>query len=367
VSSQETGVRRQETGRGTATASYPLPLIELKDVKTHFFLREGTVRALDGVSFQINRGEALGVVGESGCGKSVTAQAILRIVPEPGKIVEGEITLHRYGAAHAGNGRGHANVAGSVAGTVKLTDLDPRGPAIRAIRGAEIAMVFQEPMTSFSPVHSIGYQIMEAIILHQKVNKKQARERAIEILARVGMPRPHQAVDAYTHQLSGGQRQRAMIAMALSCNPSLLIADEPTTALDVTTQAQILDLLRHLQDELGMAIMFITHDLGVIAEMTKRVVVMYLGKVVEQADVDTLFHDPKHPYTRALINSVPRLGMMHGLLQPIEGSVPDPYNIPRGCSFHPRCPSFMPGRCDVDEPQWTALSADHQVRCHLYE
>jgi oligopeptide/dipeptide ABC transporter ATP-binding protein len=228
-------------------------------------------------------------------------------------------------------------------------------------------MIFQEPMTSFSPVHSIGYQIMEAIILHQKVNKKQARERAIEILARVGMPRPHQAVDAYTHQLSGGQRQRAMIAMALSCNPSLLIADEPTTALDVTTQAQILDLLRHLQDELGMAIMFITHDLGVIAEMTKRVVVMYLGRVVEQADVDTLFHDPKHPYTRALINSVPRLGMAQGMLQPIEGSVPDPYNIPPGCAFSPRCPSFMPGRCDVAEPQWIPLSADHQVRCHLYE
>ena len=349
----------------------PLPLIEVKDVKTHFFLREGTVRALDGVSFQINRGEALGVVGESGCGKSVTAQAILRIVPEPGKILEGEITLHRYpdGAGQQNGGtNGHTNASGANgSSTVRLTDLDARGPAIRAIRGAEIAMIFQEPMTSFSPVHTVGYQIMEAIILHQKVNKKQARERAIEILARVGMPRPHQAVDAYTHQLSGGQRQRAMIAMALSCNPSLLIADEPTTALDVTTQAQILDLLRQLQDELGMAIMFITHDLGVIAEMTKRVVVMYLGKVVEQADVDTLFHDPKHPYTRALINSVPRLGMMQGMLQPIEGSVPDPYNIPRGCAFHPRCPSFIPGRCDVVEPQWTPLSAHHQVRCHLYE
>jgi oligopeptide/dipeptide ABC transporter ATP-binding protein len=332
-------------------------LIELKNVKTHFYLREGTVRALDGVSFEIARGEALGVVGESGCGKSVTAQAILRIVPDPGKIVEGEITLHRQPST---NGQTNGN------GTVKLTDLDPRGPAIRAIRGAEIAMVFQEPMTSFSPVHTIGYQIMEAIILHQKVAKKQARERAVEILARVGMPRPHQTVDAYTHQLSGGQRQRAMIAMALSCNPSLLIADEPTTALDVTTQAQILDLLRHLQDELGMAIMFITHDLGVIAEMTKRVVVMYLGKVVESADVDTLFHDPHHPYTKALIASVPRLGMTSGLLQPIEGSVPDPYNIPKGCAFHPRCPSFIPGTCDVVEPEWIAIAPNHHVRCHLY-
>jgi oligopeptide/dipeptide ABC transporter ATP-binding protein len=349
--SQESGVRSQE---GSAASGPPdAPLISIRDLKTYFFLREGTVRALDGVSFDIARGEALGVVGESGCGKSVTAQAILRIVPEPGKIVDGEITLYRQPASNGDN-------------VVKLTDLDPRGPAIRAIRGAEIAMIFQEPMTSFSPVHSIGYQIMEAITLHQKVNKGEARARAVEILARVGMPRPHQAVDAYPHQISGGQRQRAMIAMALSCNPSLLIADEPTTALDVTTQAQILDLLRHLQDDLGMAIMFITHDLGVIAEMTKRVVVMYLGRVVESADVDTLFHDPHHPYTRALINSVPRLGMISGLLQPIEGSVPDPYNVPAGCAFHPRCPSFIPGRCDVVEPEWIAITPNHHVRCHLY-
>src|SRR3954469_18582828 len=333
-------------------------LIELKNVRTHFYLREGTVKALDGVSFEIDRGEALGVVGESGCGKSVTAQAILRIVPEPGKLLDGEITFFRHQAANGTPARVEA---------VKLTDLDPRGPAIRAIRGAEIAMVFQEPMTSFSPVHTVGFQICEAIILHQKVNKKQARERAIEILARVGMPRPRQVIDTYPHQLSGGQRQRAMIAMALSCNPSLLIADEPTTALDVTTQAQILDLMRHLQDELGMAIMFITHDLGVIAEMTKRVVVMYLGKVVEEADVDTLFHAPAHPYTQALLTSVPRLGVTSGLLQPIEGSVPDPYNIPRGCPFYPRCPSFMAGRCDVVEPEWTMLTPKHHVRCHLYE
>jgi len=356
VRSHEPGAGSQQVARSADPTDNRL--IELRDVKTHFYLREGTVRALDGVSFEIDRGEALGVVGESGCGKSVTAQAILRIVPEPGKLIDGEITLFRH---HAANGQ-----AASV-DQVKLTDLDPRGPTIRAIRGAEIAMVFQEPMTSFSPVHTIGFQIIEAIVLHQKVNKKQARERAIEILARVGMPRPKQAVDSYPHQLSGGQRQRAMIAMALSCNPSLLIADEPTTALDVTTQAQILDLLRHLQDELGMAIMFITHDLGVIAEMTKRVVVMYLGKVVESTDVDTLFHDPHHPYTKALINSVPRLGMTAGMLQPIEGAVPDPYNIPRGCAFHPRCPSFMPGRCDVVEPEWTMLTPKHHVRCHLYE
>jgi peptide/nickel transport system ATP-binding protein len=332
-------------------------LVEIRDLKTYFFLREGTVRALDGVSFEINRGESLGVVGESGCGKSVTAQALLRIVPQPGKIVGGEITLYRQRPA---NGQPAATEA------VRLTDLDPQGAQIRAIRGAEIAMVFQEPMTSLSPVHTIGAQIMEAIVLHQDVNREQARARAIEMLARVGMPRPQQVVDSYPHQISGGQRQRAMIAMALSCNPSLLIADEPTTALDVTTQAQILDLMRHLQEELGMAIMFITHDLGVIAEMTRRVVVMYLGKVVESADVDTLFHDPAHPYTRALLSSVPRLGLTAGELQSIEGTVPDPYNIPRGCPFHPRCPRVIPGRCDVVEPAWTAVGEKHHVRCHLY-
>ncbi len=334
------------------SALNPQPLLEVKDLKTYFFLREGTVRALDGVSFAIDRGEALGVVGESGCGKSVTAQAILRIVPAPGKIVDGEITLYQ----------------GATGGTtpIRLTELDPHGSRIRAIRGGEIAMVFQEPMTSLSPVHTVGAQIVEAIMLHQSVDRTEARARTIEILSRVGMPRPQQVVDAYPHQLSGGQRQRAMIAMALSCNPSLLIADEPTTALDVTTQAQILDLMRHLQDELGMAIMFITHDLGVIAEMTTRVVVMYLGKVVEEADVDTLFHEPAHPYTRALLNSVPKLGMTSGALQPIEGSVPDPYNIPRGCPFHPRCPAFMPGKCDVAEPAWTQVGQRHYARCHLY-
>src|SRR5262249_22226817 len=225
-------------------APVPEPLVELRDVKTYFFLREGTVKALDGVTFDIRRGESLGVVGESGCGKSVTAQAILRIVPDPGKIVGGEIVLHQ-----------RENGATT---PVRLTDLDPQGRQIRAIRGAEVAMVFQEPMTSLSPVHTVGAQIMEAIVLHQQVDRTEARARAIEMLAHVGMPRPQQVVDAYPHQLSGGQRQRAMIAMALSCNPSLLIADEPTTALDVTTQAQILDLMRRLQGELRMAIIFIT-------------------------------------------------------------------------------------------------------------
>lgn len=332
-------------------------LIEVKNLKTYFFLEEGTVRAVDGASFSIGRGEALGVVGESGCGKSVTAQAILRIVPSPGRIVEGEIVYHRRKRGENGS---------SLTEEVRLTDLDAHGAEIRAIRGAEIAMVFQEPMTSLSPVHTIGAQIIEALMLHQHLGKLEAREKAIEMLSRVGMPKPAQNIDSYPHQLSGGMRQRAMIAMALSCNPRLLIADEPTTALDVTTQAVILDLMRHLQQDLGMAIMFITHDLGVIAEMTKRVVVMYLGKVVECADVDSLFYEPQHPYTRALLNSIPRLGVKTALLRPIEGAVPDPYNIPPGCPFHPRCGSYIAGRCDKEEPAWVTVAAGHQVGCHLY-
>jgi len=333
-------------------------LVEVKDLKTYFFLEEGIVRAVDGATFSLRRGETLGVVGESGCGKSVTAQSILRIVPNPGRIVSGEIVYHRQ---YRSNG-------GPVSTEdILLTKLNPHGREIRAIRGAEIAMVFQEPMTSLSPVHTIGDQIMEVFILHQRLSKRQAREHTLEILSRVGMPKPNQTVDSYPHQLSGGMRQRAMIAMALSCNPSLLIADEPTTALDVTTQAQVLDLMRRLQQEIGMAIMFITHDLGVIAEMCDRVVVMYLGKVVESADVDPMFHDPKHPYVRALLRSVPSVSARSGRrLAPIEGSVPDPYNTPPGCPFHPRCADAKPGLCDVDEPQWIPVGREHYVRCHLY-
>jgi oligopeptide/dipeptide ABC transporter ATP-binding protein len=333
-------------------------LVEVKDLRTYFHLEEGTVRAVDGASFSLMRAGTLGVVGESGCGKSVTAQSILRIVPEPGRILDGEIIYHRR---RAGNG------SSSLTEDIVLTDLNPHGPEIRAIRGAEIAMVFQEPMTSLSPVHTIGEQIMEVYILHEGLSKSQARERSVDILSRVGMPKPSQTIDSYPHQLSGGMRQRAMIAMALSCSPSLLIADEPTTALDVTTQAQVLDLMRRLQHEIGMAIMFITHDLGVIAEMCDRVVVMYLGKVVESADVDAVFHDPKHPYVRALLRSIPRVSARSTKrLEPIEGSVPDPYNTPPGCPFHPRCPSAIAGRCNVAEPEWTLLGPEHYARCHLY-
>src|SRR5512136_2984843 len=300
-------------------------LLEIQNLKTWFFLDEGTVRAIDGVDFNMWRGQTLGVVGESGCGKSVTERSILRIVPKPGRIVEGEITLHR--APESGNGSTPTEL-------VKLTDLNPAGAAIRSIRGCEIAMVPQEPMTSLSPVHTIGNQIMEAIVLHQKVGKAAALAKAIEMLDLVGFPQPKQRIDAYPHQLSGGLRQRAVIALALSCHPSLLIADEPTTALDVTTEAQILRLMRSLQKELGMAIMYITHNLGVVAQMTERVIVMYMGKVVEEGDVDTIFHSSLHPYTSALLRSIPRLGVKtreQARLETIKGTVPDPYSIPKGC------------------------------------
>jgi len=332
------------------------PLVEVRDVKVYFFLDEGTVHAVEGVTFDIARGKTLGVVGESGCGKSVTSQAIMRIVPSPGEIVAGDVFYYRYGQD------------GSVE-KVELTKLDARGSEIRSIRGNEIAKIFQEPMTSLSPVHTIGNQIMEAITLHQKVGKEEAREKAIEMLSLVGLPQPQQRIDYYAHQLSGGMRQRAMIAMALSCNPSLLIADEPTTALDVTTEAQILELMKGLQEEFGMAIMFITHNLGVIAEMCDDVVVMYLGKEVELASVDETFYEPYHPYTRDLLRSIPRIGTKTGArLHVISGSVPDPYNIPQGCPYHPRCPEFMPGKCDVDrEIPFFEIKANHWARCLLYE
>jgi oligopeptide/dipeptide ABC transporter ATP-binding protein len=332
------------------------PLIEVRDIKVYFYLDEGTVRAVEGVSFDIARGKTLGVVGESGCGKSVTSQAIMQIVPPPGEILEGKVYFYRY------------DEDGS-AEKIDITALDSRGQEIRDIRGAEIAKIFQEPMTSLSPVHTIGNQIMEAIILHQKVSKEEARAKAVEMLGYVGLPQPELRVDAYPHQLSGGMRQRAMIAMALSCRPSLLIADEPTTALDVTTEAQILELMKSLQREFGMAIMFITHNLGVIAEMADDVVVMYLGKEVELAPVDDIFYDPYHPYTRALLRSIPRIGRKSTeRLATITGAVPDPYNIPRGCPFHPRCQDFMPGKCDLEvELPYKEVKPDHWVRCWLYE
>lgn len=330
-------------------------LIDVKDLKTHFFLEEGTVRAVDGVSFSIAENRTLGLVGESGCGKSVTAQSILRIVPRPGRIVEGKVTLS------PADGAGELSV---------LSDMDPTGPEIRSIRGKEIAMIFQEPMTSFSPLHTIGNQIIEAIMLHSSLDRDSSREHAIDMLKKVGIPLPERRVDSYPHQLSGGMRQRAMIAMALSCNPRLLIADEPTTAIDVTIQAQILDLMESLQDEYGMSIMFITHDLGVIAEMADHVVVMYWGKIVEETDVDRAFNDPKHPYTRALLRSIPQVGekKQGGRLEAIKGVVPHPFSALKGCPYFPRCPEGKSGVCDVGAPpKLSEIDKEHKVACVLYQ
>jgi peptide/nickel transport system ATP-binding protein len=333
------------------------PLLSVRNLKTYFLQDEGTVKAVDGASFDLYQGRTLGIVGESGCGKSITARSILRIIDRPGRIVEGEILFRRRKALDGGR----------TDEVIDLTKLDPNGQDMRSIRGAEIALVFQEPMSSFSPVHTVGEQIIEAIRLHQQVSRRQARQKAIEMLRLVGIPLPEQRVDQLSNQLSGGLRQRAMIAMALSCHPTLLIADEPTTALDVTTQAQILDLMRRLQREYGMAIMLITHDLGVIAEMTDTVVVMYLGRVVEQASVDEIFYHPKHPYTQALLRSIPRIhSTSRERLASISGAVPHPYNRPSGCPFHPRCAAFMPGVCDQQEPQLQATGEQHLVSCFLY-
>lgn len=326
------------------------PLLSVRNLKTYFFQDEGTVKAVDGATFDVYPGKTLGIVGESGCGKSVTAQSILRIVDAPGKIVEGEIVLTRADGSQ-----------------VELTRLHPDGEEIRAIRGADIGLVFQEPMTSFSPVHTVGSQIIEAVRLHCAVSEKEARQQGIEALRSVGIPKPERRIDEYAFELSGGLRQRAMIAVALSCNPRLLIADEPTTALDVTTQAQILDLLRDLQKERGMAIMLITHNLGVIAEMADDVVVMYLGRVVEQGSVDDIFHNPKHPYTKALLSSIPSIESTPRIKLPtITGSIPHPYNRPSGCPFYPRCESYIRGTCDAQEPELVAVNERQKVSCFLY-
>ena len=333
------------------------PLLSVRDLKTYFSQDEGTVKAVDGVSFDLMPGATLGIVGESGCGKSMTARSILRLVERPGRIVEGEIWFRRP-----------TGVAPDAEPVVDLTKLEPDSDEMRAIRGAEIALIFQEPMSSFSPVHTVGNQIIEVIMLHQRVNRRDARVKAIEMLKRVGVSSPEQRVDQLSNQLSGGLRQRAMIAMALSCHPTLLIADEPTTALDVTTQTQILELMRRLQQEDGMAIMLITHDLGVIAEMASEVAVMYLGRVVEQAPVDDLFYAPRHPYTQALLRSIPRIRSQPGeRLNPIAGAVPHPYARPSGCPFHPRCAKFMAGTCDRQTPVLRPVSDRHTVSCFLYE
>jgi oligopeptide/dipeptide ABC transporter ATP-binding protein len=314
-------------------------LLEVKDLKTYFFLDEGVAKAVDGVSFHVDKGETLGLVGESGCGKSVSALSIMRLIPDPpGKIVGGQIIL------------GGKNV------------LELEDKQVRDIRGNEVSMIFQEPMTSLNPVFTCGSQIEEAVILHQKVSKKEARQKAIEMLGLVGIPAPEQRVREYPHQLSGGMRQRVMIAMALSCNPSLLLADEPTTALDVTIQAQILELLERLQRELHMAVIMITHDLGVIAEVASQVAVMYAGKIVEYAGVQEIFNTPRHPYTQGLLRSIPKLTESKDRLAVIPGMVPNPLAFPQGCKFHPRCPRAI-AECRKAEPDLRELVPDHWVRC----
>ncbi len=329
-------------------------LIEVKNLQVNFYLTQSTVRAVDGVSFTIPKGKTLGIVGESGCGKSVTARAILNMVKHPGRIDSGTITYY-----------------GNPSSPVEITKYNSKSEAMRKLRWGEIAMIFQEPMTSLSPVHTIGNQMVEAIRLHTNVSKKEAEDRSIELFQRVGLPRPASLLKRFRHELSGGMRQRVMIAMALSCNPKLLIADEPTTALDVTTQAQILDLMKSLQEEMGMAIMFITHDLGVIAEMADEVVVMYLGKEVEVAQIDDLFYRSSHPYTQALMRSIPRHDQVVERLETIKGAVPDPTSVPKGCAFHPRCPHYLPEACanpefrEVADHQWSRCARAYEINPSL--
>jgi peptide/nickel transport system ATP-binding protein len=332
--------------------SVPRTIIQVDDLKTYFRTMDGTVRAVDGVTMEVRAGESLGLVGESGCGKSVTAFSIMRLLPKKNsRIVNGKIIFNRGDGAQA----------------VDLATVDPNGELIRSIRGNEIAMIFQEPLTSLSPVHTVGSQIAEAVSLHQNVSQQEAKERAIQMLNAVGIAMPQQRFGEYPHQFSGGMRQRAMIAMALSCHPKMLIADEPTTALDVTIQAQILELMKSLQADMGMSILMITHNLGVIAEMCQRVAVMYMGKIVETGAVRTIFRHPLHPYTGGLIRSIPHLGSrVKDRLTPIPGSVPDPYSIPRGCAFMPRCPAPKTAACQEEVPL-VEIEPGHFVRCVLYQ
>ena len=334
------------------------PVLQVEDLRVQFPLDEGLVRAVDGVSFDVHPGQVVGIVGESGCGKSVTMKAILQIVEPPGRIVGGRILFRNDSES-----------------PVDLARLSPKSAELRAIRGAEIALIPQEPMAAFSPVHSVGEQIIEALRLHERqwrpgsarLSKTEARSMTVDLFRSVGISMPEERIDAYSWQLSGGLRQRAMIAMALSCRPRLLIADEPTTAIDVTTQAQILNLLRDLQRRNGTAIVFITHDLGVIAQMAHYVVVMYLGRVAEEGPVEQIFHAPKHPYTRALLKSIPSVSVAPRTLLPtIAGSIPHPLGRPRGCPFHPRCPDAIPGVCAERVPALRPVGPTQLASCFLY-
>jgi peptide/nickel transport system ATP-binding protein len=326
-------------------------VLEVRDLYVEFHTKLGIVRAVNGVSFEVGRGKVVGIVGESGCGKSITAFSILQLVPPPGLITGGQIVLHPAGKS-----------------PMNLLEYGRNSVAMRAVRGRHVGMIFQEPMTALNPCYTVGDQITEGILLHQTSDPKEAEAQAIDIVERVGLPQPKRLMASFPHQLSGGMRQRAMIALALSCRPDLLLADEPTTALDVTTQAQILDVMRELQNDFGMSIIFVTHNLGVVAQMCDEVAVMYLGRIVEHASIDELFDDPKHPYTRALMRSIPQLGnRQKGRLAAIAGSVPGAYVHIPGCPFHPRCPAAMPGICDTHVPQLLPVGdGSATVSCFLH-
>ena len=324
-------------------------ILQVENLKTYFKLDTGTLKAVDDVTFYLKRNETIGIIGESGCGKSVTAHSILRTVQNPGKVLGGRI-LYDDGS-----------------GPVDLVTCSPDSKAMRKLRGKDISMIFQEPMASLSPVYTIGAQMMEAVLVHQeKKDKKAAKELCMEMLRAVGMPDPEQKYNAYPHQMSGGMRQRVMIAMALACQPQILIADEPTTSLDVTIQAQILDLIREMNEELHSSVLFITHDLGVVSELCDTVIVMYTGHIVEQAPAGELFRDPKHPYTIGLLNAIPVITKDRKPLSTIEGMVPNPTERIKGCSFWPRCPHATE-RCRTVSPPMKQLSEERKVRCWLFE
>lgn len=317
-------------------------LLEVQDLKTYFFTSNGVIPSVDGITFEIKEGETVAIVGESGCGKSITSLSIMGLVSSPGKIVGGAIYFEGKNLLKASK------------------------KEMRAIRGNKISMIFQEPMTSLNPVLTIGFQISEALRLHQNLTRKEAKEKAIQLLHKVGIPRAEKIYSSYPHSLSGGMRQRVMIAMALSCNPKLLIADEPTTALDVSIQAQILELMKQLTKEYNTAIMLITHDLGVVAGMVDRVIVMYAGQIVEQADVYTIFKSPKHPYTQGLIESTPSIFDKRDELLTIDGQVPNPFQMPKGCRFQPRCKYALP-ECSQQMPELCMVGEGHGVRCFLHQ
>jgi oligopeptide transport system ATP-binding protein len=345
-------VLKEKSSMPDASTTPTDPILEIKNLKTYFYLENATVRSVDGVDLTLPRKTTLGLVGESGCGKSVTAMSVMRLIPSPpGKLIDGEIKLHR-------------KKTGEI---VDIAKLDPQGSVMRDIRGGEVAIVFQEPMMSLNPLYTVGDQIAEAVMLHHKVGRRAALDRALEMLAKVQISAPKQRLREFPHQLSGGMRQRVMIALALSCNPSILIADEPTTALDVTVQANILDLMNELQDDFDASIILITHNLGVVSQMAAQVAVMYLGKIVEFADTRDLFREPLHPYTVGLLNSVPVLGRKgQKVLVPIKGMVPTPTEEIPGCAFAARCPHAMK-ICLEREPQLREVQPGHTTACWLYE